>query len=166
MEFNLEIQQKLLSILMKSNLIYNCSEFSYIVDDEKTDKDVIQNYTISNYPKELENKVSLLQYFRKSLINESIKRNNKEVLNSIVYLKKWAKAKNAMLFKLSNKIIESIFYDKTKIMLKNETKEIIYVNTKGGWENYSLPFALKSTNAEMTKRLRYTKDILKDISFL
>ena len=83
---------------MKSNLIYNCSEFSYIVDDEKTDKDVIQNYTISNYPKELENKVSLLQYFRKSLINESIKRNNKEVLNSIVYLKKWAKAKNAMLF--------------------------------------------------------------------
>ena len=37
---------------------------------------------------------------------------------------------------------------------------VTYVNKKGERQTYSLQTALESSNAEMTKRLRYTKDIL------
>lgn len=37
---------------------------------------------------------------------------------------------------------------------------VTYVNKKGERQNYTLQTALESSNAEMTKRLRYTKDIL------
>ena len=37
---------------------------------------------------------------------------------------------------------------------------VTYVNKRGERQTYSLQNALESTNAEMTKRLRYTKDIL------
>jgi len=37
---------------------------------------------------------------------------------------------------------------------------VTYVNKKGERSNFNLQDALESTNTEMTKRLRYTKDIL------
>ena len=37
---------------------------------------------------------------------------------------------------------------------------VTYVNKKAERNTFSLQMALESSNAEMTKRLRYTKDIL------
>ena len=37
---------------------------------------------------------------------------------------------------------------------------VTYVNKKKERDTYTLAEALESTNAEMTKRLKYTKDIL------
>ena len=37
---------------------------------------------------------------------------------------------------------------------------LTYVNKKGERQNYPLATALDSDNAEMTKRLKYTKEIL------
>ena len=67
---------------------------------------------------------------------------------------------HAIMFRLSNKIVQVNFKDHTEIILSSETKEVTYVNKKGERLNYPLSSALESTNAEMTKRLKYTKDIL------
>jgi len=82
---------------------------------------------------------------------------------SPVYLKKWMKTKHAIIFRLSNKIVQVIFADKTEIILSSENKMVIYVNKKEERISYPLATALESPNQEMTKRLKYTKEILAHI---
>ena len=45
-------------------------------------------------------------------------------------------------------------------MLSSETKVVTYVNKKGERSTYPLNSAMESSNLEMVKRLKYTKDIL------
>ena len=52
------------------------------------------------------------------------------------------------------------FTDKTEVILSSEHKMLTYVNKRGERSSYPLATALESTNAEMTKRLKYTKEIL------
>lgn len=52
------------------------------------------------------------------------------------------------------------FQDHTEILLNSENRLVTYVNKKGERQTLPLTHALESNNAEMTKRLKYTKDIL------
>ena len=70
------------------------------------------------------------------------------------------RTRHAVLFRLSNKIVQVNFQDRTEIIMSSETKEVTYLSKKGERSTYPLVSALDSTNTEMTKRLRYTKDIL------
>ena len=77
-----------------------------------------------------------------------------------VYVKKWMRTKHAIMFRLSNKIVQVSFQDHTEILLNSESRLVTYVNKKGERSTMQLNAALESNNAEMTKRLKYTKDIL------
>ena len=52
------------------------------------------------------------------------------------------------------------FTDKTEIILSSEQKLVTYTNLKGEKSEYPLATALDNKNAEMAKRLKYTKEIL------
>ncbi len=118
------------------------------------------------FNKDLQKKVTLIQHFKSYLLNEDknnpIKKsesNNIEKEN-LVYVKKWIRTKHAILFRLSNKIVQICFLDSTEIILKGESKLVTYINKKNETLNYPLSTAMESDNKEMTKRLKYTKDIL------
>lgn len=64
------------------------------------------------------------------------------------------------MFRLSNKIVQVNFQDHTEIILSSEARVVTYVNKKGRRSTHPLSTALESTNIEMSKRLKYTKDIL------
>lgn len=136
-------------------------------------QDVMKSYSLTDYPKELQKKVTLLQHFRSYLENnEKDPSSNKDVemkdeqfasqspTSGGVYVKKWMRTKHAIMFRLSNKIVQVNFQDHTEILLNSESRMVTYVNKKN--ERITLPLnqALESNNAEMTKRLKYTKDIL------
>jgi len=70
------------------------------------------------------------------------------------------KTKHAIMFRLSNKIVQVNFTDKTEVILSSENKMVTYSNKKGEKSNYPLATALESSNTEMAKRLKYTKEIL------
>jgi polo-like kinase 1 len=70
------------------------------------------------------------------------------------------KTKHAIMFRLSNKIVQVNFTDKTEIILSSEQKLVTYINLKGEKSEHPLASALESRNAEMAKRLKYTKEIL------
>ena len=76
------------------------------------------------------------------------------------------RTKHAIMFRLSNKIVQVNFQDHTEILLNSENRYVTYVNKKGDRQTMPLNQALDSNNAEMTKRLNYTKDILPYISRL
>ena len=146
------------------------SAFNYI-ERRATDKqEIVASHTLTDFPKELQKKITLLHHFRSYLEGEN--KNELEIVktefestninkNSInVYVKKWMRTKHAIMFRLSNKIVQVCFQDHTEIILSSESRIVTYVNKKGERSTYPLSSALESNNNEMTKRLKYTKDIL------
>lgn len=81
----------------------------------------------------------------------------------LIYVKKWMKTKHAIIFRLNNKIVQVNFADKTEIILSSENRMVTYVNKKAERSQFPLATALESPNQEMTKRLKYTKEILSHI---
>lgn len=135
--------------------------FDYIEKKGPDRTDLPIGYTLQEYPKTLQKKVTLLQYFKNYLACES-KTTNETITKSTenIYVKKWLKTKHAVMFRLSNKVVQVSFQDETEIILSSESKVITYVNKKGERLNYHLNTALESNNPEMIKRLKYTREIL------
>mmetsp|Transcript_12033 Transcript_12033/g.33840 ORF Transcript_12033/g.33840 Transcript_12033/m.33840 type:complete len:934 (-) Transcript_12033:498-3299(-) len=78
--------------------------------------------------------------------------------HGLVYVKKWLKTKHAIIFRMSNKVIQVDFNDGTEIILSSEMQSVTYVNKaqfSGTHWLSKLPQDL-----ELLKRLKYTKDIL------
>ena len=136
---------------------------------------------MNDFPKDLQKKVTLLQHFKNYLegenptpsktedktdqkTDENTKKteDNKDETSEkpFTYVKKWMRTRHAIMFRLSNKIVQVCFQDHTEIILSSESRIVTYVNKKGERSTYPLSSALENSNYEMTKRLKYTKDIL------
>ena len=162
--------------------------FNYI-ERRMTDKqEIISTHTMSEYPKELQKKVTLLHHFKNYLEGESNSNDQQEQTNAndqenenaekdgdkdkdkdkdkekkdkpFTYVKKWMRTRHAIMFRLSNKIVQVCFQDKTEIILSSESRVVTYANKRGERTTYPLSTALEMSNYEMTKRLKYTHDIL------
>lgn len=144
--------------------------FEYLERRNNDRQDVLTSWTLKVYPKELHKKVTLLLHFRSYLegikaITTAPTENAEEVPVSqrqapMVYLKKWMKTKHASLLRLSNKIVQVAFLDNTEIILSSESKLVTFVNKKGERIKCPIVNALDSENTDLTKRLKYTKEIL------
>eukprot|EP00826_Nyctotherus_ovalis_P020241 TRINITY_DN1633_c0_g6_i3.p1 TRINITY_DN1633_c0_g6~~TRINITY_DN1633_c0_g6_i3.p1 ORF type:complete len:435 (-),score=96.87 TRINITY_DN1633_c0_g6_i3:107-1411(-) len=132
--------------------------FDYIEKKGPERADVSNTYSLQEYPKTLQKKVTLLQYFKNYL--ECDCSVQKESTEKRIYVKKWLKTRHAIMFRLSNKIVQVVFQDATEIILSSESRILTYVNKRGERLDYHLNNALDSENSEMTKRLKYTKEIL------
>ncbi len=151
----------------------NINKFYYIEKNLEAKKEKVSDlYNLDNYPENLKKKVTLLSHFKKYLENQTKKDNKnsnslkeniiKKDDNNIpfIYVKKWIIVKYGILFKLTNKIFQLCFNDKTELVLSSEKKLVIYFNKNREKNIYSLNTALDSDNGEMVKKLKYTKDIL------
>lgn len=140
------------------------SDFNYIERKLPDRQEIVYPNNLKNYPDELKKKVTLLQHFKSYLEGDSpsnpLKPETEEEKKNMVYVKKWMRTKHAIMFRLSNKIVQVCFLDRTEIILSSESRVVTYVNKKQERSTYDLSSALESTNYEMTKRLKYTKDIL------
>ena len=137
-------------------------------------QDVLTKYNLTDYPKELQKKVTLLEHFKSYLQSSTAQQsashrfaeeNNADpsILKPTpgsVYVKKWMRTRHAIMFRLSNKIVQVNFQDHTEILLNSDNRLVTYVNKRGERSVMPLSQALDSNNQEMTKRLKYTKDIL------
>lgn len=157
-------------------------KFIYIERRLEDKQEVLNSYLISDYPKELHKKVTLMHHFKNYMLSNNNKENinieeiknkqndyshgvkdkitNKDKNKAVVYVKKWMRTRHSILFRLSNKIVQVCFQDHTEIILSSETRVVTYINKKGERILYPLSTALESNNNEMTKRLKYTKEIL------
>ena len=144
--------------------------FEYLERRNQDKSDLLRCYYLKKYPKELHKKVTLLLHFRSYLEGitapvtyysddaEEVPSNCRDT--PMIYLKKWMKTRHASLLRLSNKIVQVAFSDKTEIILSSESRLVTYVNKKGERTQYPISNALDNDNSEMAKRLKYTKEIL------
>ena len=107
------------------------------------------------FPPELAKKFTLLEHFRKYLDNDQIIEDRE-----VVYLKKWLLTEHAIILRLSNKVVQIRFMDKTELLLSNFTKTVTFIDKTGKSEVHSLKNALESKNKELTKRLNYTTEMI------
>ena len=171
-----------------SKIILNpvTSQFNYIERRMSDKQEIISTHTMTDYPKELQKKVTLLHHFKSYLEGEN--NNNEQQSDAstrtpaegenkddadkdkdkdkdkkdkpFTYVKKWMRTRHAIMFRLSNKIVQVCFQDKTEIILSSESRVVTYANKRGERTTYPLSTALEMSNYEMTVRLKYTKDIL------
>ena len=118
----------------------------------------VNNYTIHEFPQELHKKVMLLHLFKKHLMFDE--NPDAELEKPMTYLKKWLSTPHAMIFRISNKIIQICFKDNTELFLSSESKHVTYVDKKGSISSYKLSEAMECGSKEMTKRLKYSREIL------
>ena len=79
------------------------------------------------------------------------------------YLKKWVRTKHAILFRLSNGTVQVVFYDHTEVLLSDDAKVVTYVDKRRNRTTYRLDEIMIESSAEIGKRLKYAKDILKQL---
>ena len=139
------------------------NDFLYVERCGPEKQDVGTCYNLSDHPQDFQKKVTLLQHFANYLELEDKNKvaNTGEFDTQAIYVKKWMKTKHAVMFRLSNKVVQVIFHqDQTEIILSSELKVVTYLNKKQERLHFPLSSALESSNQEMAKRLKYTKDIL------
>lgn len=98
-------------------LEYDGKNFDYY--ERKDKEDVKQSHSLDDYPETIEKKVILLAHF-KSYLDQNFKKEeieHHEKLPELIYVKKWIKTRHAKMFRLSNKVVQVYFKDKTEILL-------------------------------------------------
>ena len=139
---------------------------------------VIERHALDKYPEGLQKKVTLLKHFRNYLIDQQKKADDDFALSSrldtptqvrgkshkqLVYLKKWVRTKHAIFFRLSDQTVQIVFYDHTEVLLTPDERHITYVDKQRNRSTYFLTDELIGCNAEIAKRVRYTKEILQQL---
>lgn len=142
-----------------------CEIFIYFERKPGDKEDLATMYSSTGYPSELNKKLTLIQHFKNHLEEKAGKKETRGVLsskdlNQHVYVKKWLKTKHAILFRLSNKLVQVVFQDNTTIYLSTEQKMVLYLNKKKEKHCFPLATAMEEDNPEMVKRLKYTKNLL------
>ena len=153
----------------KTKIILNpeTNIFFYIKKNEINNAEIFNSYNIKNYPKELKKKVTLLNHFKNYLEPKSNQNsvqenniNNKEINDKpFIHVKNWLRTKHAILFRLNNKNLQVNFDDKTEIFLSKKSTIVTYLNKKGERSTYYTEDVMKNGDAEINKRLNYTKEV-------
>lgn len=138
-------------------------------DDENGNiEQVCEEHTLTTFPECLQKKVTLLKHFRNYLIEQQTRDGDIDYQvgecnqneKSPLFLKKWVRTKHAILFRLSNKTVQVVFYDHTEILLSSEGRIVTYVDKKRGRTTYYLEDVLMNEQNDVKKRLKYAEGIL------
>jgi polo-like kinase 1 len=126
---------------------------------------------LSAYPDELQKKVTLLKHFRNYLIEQQQKADGNQDFpksqaingDGMTYLKKWVRTKHAIFFRLSDQTVQIVFYDHTEVLLTPDERYVTFVDRTKTRNTYFLTDELVGCNSEISKRLKYTKEILQQL---
>lgn len=133
------------------------SQIQYISSGKNGEQ--ISVYGISEFPQELYKKVMLLHLFKKQFMYDE--KGAHECSDGLrAYLKKWLITPHAMIFRISNKVIQICFRDGTELLLSSESKHLTYVDKQKNMCSHHLSSALETGNKELIKRLKYSKEVL------
>ena len=69
-------------------------------------------------------------------------------------------SKNAILFRLSNKLIQIFFSDNTEVTFSTETTDFMFKNKKGEEEQESIQNAMSGDDNDLIKKIKVAKNLL------
>ena len=103
----------------------------------------MSHFDFFNYPESINKKVVLLQHFKSYLdgnqkfkpLEFSFTKENAPTRQDcddkqLVYIKKWKRAKKAILLRNTNKIIQVMFQDQSELILCSGSGYVTFINSK------------------------------------
>ena len=123
-------------------------------ESKSLNEDEFQEYSLTNYPSEIQKKITILQHFNKNMKVE--KYNNEE---NAPYIKKWLSTSVASIFRFSNRTVHVIFHDKSELVILGQKTNIIFLES-GEQKWYPVSHISETGNQELIRKMRFTKEIL------
>jgi polo-like kinase 1 len=80
-----------------------------------------------------------------------------------IFIKQWVKTSKAIMFSLSNKLFQVNFFDNSQILLHTAKKTVLFTSKHGEKTYEALSNVLQTQENEITRRIKYTKDVLNSI---
>lgn len=131
--------------------------------------------TIAEYPVELTKKVTLLKYFQnymtEHLLNGGNQSDNDDFQirpKELIHMKKWLRTKTAIVFRLSNNVIQLNFFNHTKLIINTTRGLVTFINKSRNITTYYMK-DIKTTNCrdeeteDMIDRMNYALDVIEDM---
>lgn len=99
--------------------------------------------------------------------------------SGLAFVKKWVRTRHAILFRLSNGTVQVMFLDNTEVLLAAGNNSdltatgtssggygggcVTFADKQGSRRSMSLSDVVANPRSDVTKRLKYTKDILRQL---
>jgi len=162
-------------------LMQDGNVFDYVTRRTPEKNEDRTTHSLQDYPDDLKKKVTLLRHFKTYMqsnapderdgasVGESNLQPHPQRAQAAVspgqapFVKKWTRNKHAIMFQLSNKMMHVIFQDKTEAVLSSATHTVAYMNKTGQVVSYPYANGTDVPNPELSKRLKYIKDILTNL---
>ena len=142
----------------KNKLNFDDNSFEAYLKSKSSNKEIVKKLEVF---KQVLNKYSM--EIKQSLNEKEINKidfNTKFFNSNFVYVKKFFKTQHSLLFRLSNKLVQVSFNDKTQLILSTDGSYVIYKNKNNEEFVFSIVNVLKSDNQELIKKIKYTKSLL------
>jgi serine/threonine protein kinase len=131
----------------KNTLKFDSLGFESFINNTQNSRDLVKKFDIFRH---------ILTKYQDEIHDNS----EKESKTELFYIKKFVKVSSALMFRLSNKLIQVIFSDQTELILSTESSEFFYKNKEGEEIQDWIGAAMNSENEELIKRIKYTKKLL------
>ena len=157
----------------------NTNNYDYIYleknaqSSQNFDEIELENYLASkNTSKEIIKKFEIFKHMvnkhlkdfeevkKQKFINNATTYNSEGVVNKLFFVKKFLISKNAILFRLSNKLIQIFFNDNTEVTFSTETTDFMFKNKKGEEEQESIQNAMTGDDNDLIKKIKLAKNLL------
>ena len=157
----------------------NTNNYDYIYleknaqSSQNFDEIELENYLASkNTSKEIIKKFEIFKHIvnkhlkdfeevkKQKFVNNATTYNNEGVVNKLFFVKKFLISKTAILFRLSNKLIQIFFNDNTEVTFSTETTDFMFKNKKGEEEQESIQNAMTGDDNDLIKKIKVAKNLL------
>jgi serine/threonine protein kinase len=126
--------------------------------DEITFENLVSSHSVS---KEMNKKFEIFKHILTKYTPEILTlQDPHKNSNAMFYVKKFIKVQHASLFRLSNKLIQVCFVDKTELIMSTESSDFYFRNKNGEELLESIQSIMNSDNTELIKRIKYSKNLL------
>jgi polo-like kinase 1 len=134
-------------------------ELENYLASKNTSKDIIKKFDIFKHMVNKHEK-DFEEVKKQKFINNATTYNNEGVVNKLFFVKKFLMSKTAVLFRLSNKLIQIFFNDNTEVTFSTETTDFVFKNKKGEEEQESIQNAMTGDDNDLIKKIKVAKNLL------
>ncbi|KAI8577081.1 hypothetical protein K450DRAFT_253565 [Umbelopsis ramanniana AG] len=141
----------------------NSKSVAYIVHSQETEPKP-EEFSTDHYPDHLRKKMNLLPYFQNYMhdklasIANDLPTSLKRASRQSTFLESYMETERALVFRLSNNVIQINFLDHTKLILFDNAASLIYVNAARKWSVHSL--VMRDLDEDIISRLEFAREAL------
>jgi len=184
-----EVESNNPEIFRWQHFIHLIRHFEYLSFDRQNTKSTLIRacHTLSDYPSELRKKVTLLCHFQ-NYITDNLSKVRLSMLVAVIpdiwpllqiipsyfeldtkriqdldFLTKYIRTKHAVLFRLSNRVLQVNFFDHTKLVLYSEGKMMSFVDQSKEIRSRPLADFVDEGEPTVMKRINYVRDVLRSL---